>query len=119
MGQLADALGVAARQFDARVQSHRGGLLHDGRGVAPPQSWRFETEPESAVLRLDRDAHVSVVQDIIETPAVIVRWTPDQLVRALLFGRSNEGPRVSPPTIRFTSDAGCKAFSLLGMSLRL
>jgi len=119
MGQLADALGVAARQLDARVQSHRDGLFREGLAPSLPQSWRFETESETAVLRLDRDARVSVAPDVVETPAVIVRWSHHELVRALLAGRSNEGPRPSAPTIRFTSDAGRKAFSLLGTSLGL
>jgi hypothetical protein len=119
MGQLSDALEAAGRQLEARLLGHREQILRDGLATTFPQSWRFETESESAVLRIDRSARVSVGVDVIEPPAVIVRWTQGELVRALLSGRSNEEPRPEPPTIRFTSDAGRKAFSLLGASLGL
>ncbi len=119
MGQLSDALQVAGRQLESRVRTHRDTMMKDGLGSALPQSWRFETESETAVLRLDRDGRVSVGADTIEPPSVIVKWTQGRLVDALLSGRSNEEPRTSPPTIRFTSDAGRKAFSLLGTSLGL
>ncbi len=94
-------------------------MAKDGLEPTLPQSWRFETEAESAVLRLDTEGHVSVGPDIIEPPAVIVTWTQAALVEALLSGRSNERPRDPPPVIRFTSDAGRKAFSMLGTSLNL
>ena len=119
MGQLSDALQVAGRQLELRFQAHREAMMKDGLHAAFPQSWRFETEAESAVLRLDEKGRVSVSPDVIEPPAVIVKWTQDRLVDALLSGRSNEIPRVPPPTIRFTSDAGRKAFSMLGTSLGL
>lgn len=93
--------------------------MKDGLGPHLPQSWRFETESESAVLRLDADCKVSIATDTIEPPAVIVKWAQGELVSALLSGRSNEELRRSPPTIRFTSDAGRKAFSMLGTSLGL
>jgi len=119
MGQLSDALESAGRQLEARFQAHRDRLLKEGLASALPQSWRFETESEVAVLRVGRDAHVTVGADVIEAPAVIVQWTQSALVHALLSGRSNEPRREPPPTIRFTSDAGRKAFSLLGTSLGL
>jgi hypothetical protein len=120
MGQLSDALEVAARQLEARLASHRE-LLRDReiRGTLP-QSWRFETESESAVLRLERSGRVTVAADVIEPPAVIVRWTQALLVDALLHGRPNEAPRPEPPpTVLFPQDAGRKAFSRLGTSLGL
>lgn len=119
MGQLSDALAAAGRQLEARVQLHRAHMMRDGLRRALPQSWRFETESETAVLRLDAEAHVSVGADVIEPPSVIVRWTQRDLVDALLAGRSNERARATPPTIRFTSDAGRKAFSMLATSLGL
>ncbi len=119
MGQLSDALNVAGRQLEARLRAHQAGMMKDGLAAALPQSWRFETDSESAVLRLDREGRVTVSADVIEHPSVIVKWDQAELIRALLAGRSNEVPRSSPPTIRFTSDAGRKAFSLLGTSLGL
>jgi hypothetical protein len=119
MGQLSDALESAGRQLEARFRAHRAQWLAEGLGSVLPQSWRFETESEVAVLRLEKDGRVTVGADVIEAPAVLVRWTHDDLVRALLSGRSNEQPRSPPPTIRFTSDHGRKAFSLLGTSLGL
>lgn len=119
MGQLSDALHAAGRQLEARFQAHREEMTKDGLLSALPQSWRFETESESAVLRLDPSGHVTVSADVIEPPAVIVKWAQAPLVDALLSGRSNESPRRSPPNIRFTSDAGRKAFSMLGTSLNL
>ena len=119
MGQLSDALLVAGRQLESRFRAHRAEMAKDGLEHALPQSWRFETEAESAVLRLDRDGHVSVSPDTIEPPAVIVQWAQGALVEALLAGRSNERRRDPPPVIRFTSDAGRKAFSMLGTSLNL
>jgi hypothetical protein len=119
MGQLSDALTVAARQLEARLRAHREQMMRDGLGSALPQSWRFETESESAVLRIDREGAVSIVPDVTEPPSVIVRWTQGSLVEALQSGRSNERNRRSPPTIRFTTGAGRTAFSLLGTSLGL
>jgi len=119
MGQLSDALQSAARQLEARFRSHSAEMLRDGLAAALPQSWRFETESETAVLRIDRQAHVSVETDVVEPPTVIVKWNQNHLVDALLSGRSNEQARLTPPTIRFTSDAGRRAFSLLGTSLGL
>ena len=119
MGQLSDALQVASRQLESRLKSHWDQMARDGLSQALPQSWRFETESESAVLHLDRGGHVSVRADVIEPPTVIIKWDQGRLVEALLSGRSNEQPRIPPPTIRFTSDAGRKAFSLLGTSLGL
>ncbi len=119
MGQLSDALLVAGRQLEARLRSHQTEMMKEGLAAALPQSWRFETDSEMAVLRLGADGAVSVSADVIEHPAVIVRWTQEALITALLSGRSNEVPRRSPPNIRFTSDAGRKAFSLLGTSLGL
>jgi hypothetical protein len=119
MGQLADALNVAARQPSARVQSHWSDMANGPTGVTLPQSWRFETESESAVLRLETHGHVSVAADVRGPPEVIVKWTQAELVDTLLSGRSNERAREQPPTIRFTSDSGRKAFSLLGTSLGL
>lgn len=119
MGQLSDALAVAGREVEARLRSHQAEMKKDGLATAFPQSWRFDTEAESAVLRLDRTGHVSVRADAIEPPSVIVKWAQVPLVRALLSGRSNDRPRERPPAIRFTSDAGRKAFSMLGTSLGL
>jgi hypothetical protein len=119
MGQLSDALQTAGRQLESRLHTHWKDMTRDGLGTALPQSWRFETESESAVLRLDSDGRVTVSADVIEPPAVIVKWTQAHLVDALLSGRSNERPREPPPNVRFTSDRGRKAFSLLGTSLGL
>jgi hypothetical protein len=119
MGQLADALTAAARQISARIQSHWSEMAKGAPNVTLPQSWRFETEFESAVLRLAPDGRVSVVADVIEHPDVLVKWTQAELVDTLLAGRSNEKAREHPPSIRFTSDSGRKAFSLLGTSLGL
>ena len=119
MGQLADALAVGARQLSARMHQHWPDMAKGAPGVVFPQSWRFETESDFAILRLEPDGEVRVVSDIIERPDVIVKWTHAELVAALLQGRSNEKAREHPPTIRFTSDGGRKAFSLLGTSLGL
>ncbi len=119
MGQLSDALLSAGRQLEARFRTHRREMLADGLEGALPQSWRFETECEFAVLRLAPDGTVTVSADAREPPSVIVKWTQERLVTTLLAGRSNERPRDVPPTIRFTSDHGRKAFSLLGTSLGL
>ena len=119
MGQLADALQVAANQLSARLAGHWSAMATGPQAIHLPQSWRFETESESAVLRIDRDGTVAVVNDVIEHPEVVVKWTQSELVGTLLEGRSNEVARAHPPTIRFTSDAGRKAFSLLGTSLGL
>ncbi len=117
MGQLSDALLAAGRQLEARFRAHHNEMMKDG--LALPQSWRFETESEAAVLRLGPEGVVSVATDVTEPPAVIVRWTQARLVEALLSGRSNERARESPPLVRFTSDAGRRAFSMLGTSLGL
>lgn len=119
MGQLADALAVGARQLSARLQQHWSDMSKGAPGVVFPQSWRFETESDFALLRLEPDGQVRIVSDVIEHPDVIVKWTHAELVATLLNGRSNEKARAHPPTIRFTSDAGRKAFSLLGTSLGL
>lgn len=119
MGQLADALRVAANQLSARLMAHWSTMASGANAISLPQSWRFETESESAVLRIDPDGRVEVVDDVIEHPEVVVKWTQTELVGALLAGRSNETARAHPPTVRFTSDAGRKAFSLLGTSLGL
>lgn len=117
MGQLSDALLSAGRQLEARFRAHRTEMTAGGLSERFPQSWRFETESEFAVLRIDAEGRVSVAADAIEPPAVIVRWEQTRLVDALLAGRSNETPPPSRPTVRFTSDAGRKAFSMLGTSL--
>lgn len=119
MGQLSDALESAGRQLEARFRAHEREMTAGGLAERFPQSWRFETESEFAVLRLDARGHVTVVADSIEPPAVIVKWTHARLIDALLSGRSNETARDPPPTIRFASDAGRKAFSMLGTSLGL
>jgi hypothetical protein len=119
MGQLADALGIAAHQLSARLQDHWSDMTKGSARVLLPQSWRFETQSESAVLRIDRKRRVSVGADVIEHPDVIVKWDHSALVGALQAGRSNEKTREPPPSIRFTSDSGRKAFSLLGTSLGL
>lgn len=119
MGELSDALLSAGRQLEARWRAHRETMSASGLAGAFPQSWRFETESEFAVLRLDAAGRVTVAADAIEPPSVIVRWTQRELVAALLSGRSNERPRDPPPTVRFTTDLGRKAFSMLGTSLGL
>jgi hypothetical protein len=119
MGQLSDALSMAARQLSGRIRSHWSDMAKGAVRATLPQFWRFETESESAVLRLDADGKVSVVADVREPPEVIVKWTQAELVDTLLAGRSNERAREHPPTVRFTSDSGRKAFSLLGTSLGL
>ncbi|HTT34501.1 MAG TPA: hypothetical protein VLX64_03875 [Thermoplasmata archaeon] len=119
MGELSDALAAAARQLEARLAAHRDEMTGAGPGELFPQSWRFQTESESAVLRIAADGSVSVQADAIEPPTVIVAWEQRRLVRALLSGRSNEEDRPQPPSIRFTSDRGRRAFSLLGTSLGL
>jgi hypothetical protein len=119
VGQLSDALSSAGKRLEARYRTHAREMAKDGLGPVFPQSWRFETESEAAVLRIDERGRVSVLADVIESPAVIVQWSQSALVDALLSGRSNERPRDPPPTIRFTSDAGRKAFSMLGTSLSL
>ncbi len=119
MGQLSDALLSAGRQLEARLRTHRREMEAGGLLAVFPQSWRFETDSESAVLRVDAEGRVSVVADAIEAPSVIVRWTHHELVEALLSGRSNEVRRDPRPSIRFTSDGGRKAFSMLGTSLGL
>ena len=119
MGQLSDALRYAGRDVEARLRTHLTEMSKDGLNTALPQSWRFETESEQAVLRLEPQGGVSVSADVIERPAVIVKWAQEPLVEALLSGRSNEVVRGSAPSIRFTSERGRKAFSLLGTSLGL
>lgn len=119
MGQLSDALETAGRQLEARLKAHGPQMLDGALRGTLPQSWRFETESETAVLRLGRDGSVSVSSDVIEAPAVIVRWRHEALVEALLSGRSNERTRGPPPAIRFPSDVGRRLFSLLGTSLGL
>ena len=105
--------------MEARFQAHRVELAKAGLKHVFPQSWRFETEAESAVLRLDRKGHISIGADAIEPPSVIVKWAQAPLVEALLSGRSNELPRGQRPESRFTSDAGRKAFDMLRTSLSL
>lgn len=117
MGQLSDALASAGRQLAARLAAHPELLADAEIRAALPQSWRFETESESAVLRIDRRGRVTVEADVVEPPEVIVRWEQAELVAALLRGRSSEEARPRPPSIRFPSDAGRKAFSRLGTSL--
>jgi hypothetical protein len=119
MGQLGDALRTAAHQLEARIRARGGPLLRDGLGENLPQSWRFMTNSEVAVLRIDREGVVSVQDDVSEPPDVIVQWTQDDLVAALLAGRSNEQPRAHAPVIRFATARGRKAFSLVGTSLGL
>lgn len=119
MGQLGDALRSAGRQLEARLQARDATLLHDGLAEVLPQSWRFSTPSESAVLRIDPHGRVDVVDDQIESPDVIVEWGQAPLVAALLQGRSNEVPRDPPPKIRFANDGGRKAFSRIGTSLGL
>ncbi len=94
-------------------------MMRDGLAETLPQSWRFVTESEVAVLRLEPDGRVSVLEDVSEPPDVIVQWTQAELVGALLSGRSNELPRERPPRIRFATASGRKAFSLVGTSLGL
>lgn len=119
MGQLADALTAAGRQLEIRLETHRDPMMKVELAKSLPQSWRFETESESEVPRIDAAGRISVRPDVIEPPTVIVKWTQSRLVEALLSGRSNEVARTSPPTVRFASDLGRKAFSLLGTSLGL
>ena len=94
-------------------------MLRDGLSETLPQSWRFVTNSEVAVLRIDLEGQVSVRDDVSEPPDVIIQWTQTELVAALLAGRSNERPRPDPPVIRFATARGRKAFSLLGTSLGL
>lgn len=110
---------VAGREVEARLRTHRREMSKEGLSHAFPQSWRFETESESAVLRVDRRGRVSVRADAIEPPAVIVQWAHQSLVEALLAGRSNEKRTEPPPAVRFTSDQGRKAFDMLRTSLGL
>ncbi|HYK92970.1 MAG TPA: hypothetical protein VEY07_02880 [Thermoplasmata archaeon] len=119
MGQLADALSVAGGQLSARLRRMLSEPDSKPLRQLLPQSWRFETESESAVLRLELEGSVTAVPDVTERPDVIVKWTQEELVGVLHAGRSNETPRATPPNIRFTSDRGRKAFSLLGTSLGL
>jgi hypothetical protein len=119
MGQLGDALRSAARALESRLRAHDGALLHDGLSEFLPQSWRFTTQSEVAVLRIAPDGRVSVVDDVSESPDVIVQWDQTELVAALLAGRSNETARARPPQIRFANARGRKAFSMVGTSLGL
>ena len=119
MGQLGDALRSASVQLEARIRAHGGPMLRDGLAETLPQSWRFVTQSEVAVLRVAPDGRVSVVDDVAEPPDVIVQWDQADLVAALLAGRSNEVSRPNPPVVRFATAHGRKAFSLLGTSLGL
>ncbi|HZY92242.1 MAG TPA: hypothetical protein VFG07_05675 [Thermoplasmata archaeon] len=119
MGQLSDALAVAAAQVSARLQHQLSSTAPGESPLRLPQSWRFETESEVAVLRLQPNGRATVASDVTEHPEVIVKWTQRELVGALQAGRSNETARAHPPEIRFTSDAGRRAFSLLGTTLGL
>ena len=119
MGQLGDALRAAARPLEARLRARDAAILRDGLSDTLPQSWRFVTESEVAVLRLGTDGHVAVLDDVAEPPNVIVQWTQHELVAALLSGRSNELDRPNPPRIRFATASGRKAWSLVGTSLGL
>ncbi|MCI4360114.1 MAG: hypothetical protein L3J91_00260 [Thermoplasmata archaeon] len=119
MGQLGDALRAASHQIEARLHAHGGPMLRDGLSDALPQSWRFSTESEAAVLRIDAGGRIDVVNDVAEPPDVIVEWGQAPLVAALLEGRSNQAARPQPPMIRFPTAKGRKAFSLLGSSLGL
>jgi hypothetical protein len=119
VGQLSDALTLAGHQLEARLRTHGDRMMREGLGTALPQSWRFQTESETAVLRLDGDLRVTAGDDVVEPPAVIVQSSREALVGALLSGRSNERARATPPMFRFTSDAGRKAFSMLGTSFGL
>jgi len=94
-------------------------MLRDGLSETLPQSWRFVTNSEVAVVRILRGGQVEVLDDVAEPPDVIVQWSQEELVAALLSGRSNEVPRPHPPVIRFATAHGRKAFSLLGTSLGL
>ena len=119
MGELADYLYFAGREVEAHLQAHRVEVINEGLESILPQSWRFETDKESAFLHLDTGGHISVSSESHEPPAVIVHWAHRPLLDTLQ--RSGSHPRVpSPlPSICFTSEAGRKAFRALGITLGL
>ena len=119
MGELADYLYFAGREVEAHLQAHRVEVINEGLESILPQSWRFETEKESAVLHLDTVGHVSVSAESIEPPSVIVRWAQEPLVDPLIRSRSHHRVRAPVPSVYFASEAGREAFRALGMTLGL
>ncbi len=119
MGELEDYLYFAGREVEAHLQAHRVEVMNEGLESALPQSWKFETEKESAFLNLDTVGHVSVSPESTNPPAVIVRWTQAPLVDALLWRDSRHQIRGPPPSIYFASEAGREAFRVLGFTLGL
>ena len=119
MGELADFLYFAGREVEAHLQAHRVEVITEDLESALPQSWRFETEKETAVLHLDTVGHISVSTESTEAPEVIVRWAQRPLVDTLQRTRRRSHVPEPLPSIHFASEAGRKAFRMLGISLGL
>ena len=119
MGQLRDALGAICPELEGRAKARLsvdpGGGLRDWL----PQSWLFETEVETATLRIDAvgiatstvGSHGSVDVDII--------WDQSHLIE-VLTAKVRSASFVGPnPKIRFRTPNGQRAFSLLRGALGL
>lgn len=119
MGELADFLYFAGREVEAHLQAHRVEVITEDLESALPQSWRFETEKETAVLHLDTVGHISVSAESTEPPDVIVRWAHGPLVKTLHRDRNHTHVPTPLPSIYFASEEGRKAFRVLGISLGL
>lgn len=119
MGELADNLYFAGREVEAHLHAHRVEVMNGALESALPQSWKFETERESAFLHIDAVGHISVSPESAYPPEVIVRWAQEPLVDTLQGRPARERGRVPLPTLFFASEAGREAFRVLGVTLGL
>jgi hypothetical protein len=118
MGELADLLTQAGRQWEPELQRRLQGMLGGIFRAYLPQAWVFRTEKETATLRVETDGHVEVVDGPVTGADVTVEVPLRRLTTAL---RAQSREAIPPGELKVTphTTKGRTAFDYLRSRLGL
>jgi hypothetical protein len=104
MGEVEDLLRKAGVEFEPEIRSRLQGFLGGLIRNYLPQAWVFQTENETATLRVDAQGAVSVATGAGEKPDVTIEIPKKRLVAALKQRRREAVPpgglKVTPHTAK-------------------
>jgi hypothetical protein len=112
MGELADLLTEAGRQWEPELKQRLQGMLGGIFRAYLPQAWVFRTEQETATLLVEKDGHVEVRAEETKSPDVTVEVPFRRLATAL---RARSRQAMPPGELKVTTHTpkGKTAFDYL------